>query len=263
MSSRWLRIRAPAGAEAFDAEFTVRSLKGSQWRLAVFRESPGGGAGNLIGEYTGEGSGQPEPHYASTSQAREAIRLQLCVEPRSVDKLEVCYKVLGTGASQPARRLALPVSSPDPSEQAQAKIEQLERLVQHQRQTVEYLRREGIPSVEVESDLTAVQAQLAALQAAARSQGTISDYPAASFTYLEQLRDQLAAPNKFPTAWADIPPAQGIFAPFSTELATAMSVKRRFKSKAKPFWVQFRVASGAIVDCVMKSGDDLRQVFSE
>jgi predicted secreted protein len=33
----------------------------------------------------------------------------------------------------------------------------------------------------------------------------------------------------------------------------------RFKSKARPYWVQFRDASGAQIDCVMKSGDDLRQ----
>ena len=29
--------------------------------------------------------------------------------------------------------------------------------------------------------------------------------------------------------------------------------------KAKPFWVQFQDASGAITDAVMKAGDDLRQ----
>ena len=262
LSSRWLRLRAPAGAATFHAEFTVRSLKGRQWRLGVFREPPGGGAGALVGEYAGDGSGQPEPHYCSTTQNREAIRLQVCsVEPRSGEKLEVCYKLLAIGPSHPASRPA--VAGPgahDASRQAQAEIEQLQQQIQEKGQTVDYLRREGIPADKLESELAVAKAQLTALQTDAQGPGAILDYPAASFDYLEQLRDQLAAPKKFPTAWADIPPRHGIIAPFTTELATAMSVKRRFKSKAKPFWVQFRVASGAVVDCVMKSGDDLRQV---
>ena len=264
MSSRWLRLRAPAGAETFDAEFTVRSLKGRQWRLDVFREPPGGGAGALIGEYAGGGYDQPEPHYCSTTQSREIIRLQLCaVEPRNGEKLEICYKLLARGPSHPASQSA--VAGPcaqdrDASRQNQAEIEQLHKQMQEKRQTIEYLRREGIPADELESELAVARARLTALQADAQIQGAILDYPAASFDYLEQLRDQLAASKTFPTAWADIPPTHGIIAPFTTELATAMSVKRRFKSKAKPFWVQFRVASGAVVDCVMKSGDDLRQV---
>jgi hypothetical protein len=39
----------------------------------------------------------------------------------------------------------------------------------------------------------------------------------------------------------------------------AAAAAGRFKSKARPYWVQFRDASGAQIDCVMKSGDDLRQ----
>lgn len=262
-ASRWLRLRPPGGAEAFDAEVTVRSRKGRQWRLEVFREPPGGGAGDRIGEYTGGGSDHPEPHYGCTMQSGEAIRLQIsAVEPRGGDKLEVCYKVL---AKEPSRPATLPLAigrgaSEQSRHQAQVDSEQLQRRMQEKRQTVEYLRREGIPADELEAELVAMQAELTALQSTAQGGGAILDYPAASFDYLESLRDKLASSNKFPTAWEDIPPVHGIVAPFTTELATAMSVKRRFKSKAQPFWVQFKVASGEkIIDCVMKSGDDLRQ----
>jgi len=263
-ASRWLRLRPPVGAEAFDAEVTVRSRKGRQWRLEVFREPPGGGASIRIGEYAGGGSDRPDPHYGCTTQSGEAIRLQIsAVEPRSADKLEVCYKILAKEPSRPASRPVVLAqgASEQSRHQAQVDSEQLQRRMQEKRQTVEYLRREGIPADELEAELVAAQAQLTVLQSTAQGGGAILDYPAASFDFLERLRDKLASSNKFPTAWEDIPPVHGIIAPFTTELATAMSVKRRFKSKAQPFWVQFKIASGEkIVDCVMKSGDDLRQV---
>ena len=66
--------------------------------------------------------------------------------------------------------------------------------------------------------------------AAGAGAGLRDDYPARSFDYLEQLRAELeaaAGKGKYPTAWADIPPEQGILAPFSGQPAVAMSVKWR------------------------------------
>jgi hypothetical protein len=284
LSTRWLRIRAPAGAEAFDAQFTVRSLKARdrQWSLQVFRETPpagsggsgGGGGGESmekLGEHTGDGRPEPEPHYAGTTQRHEVIRLQVCaLEPRSGDKIEVCIKVLpkqpaaGSAAAAAAAAgsagsggggggaavAAAPIAAP--SAAVISEMEQLRREVQEKSQTIEYLRREGIPADALLAELQAKQAQLDTLSAtvggggggggggsgggsgggaaAGAGAGLLDDYPARSFDYLEQLRAELeaaAGKGKYPTAWADIPPEQGILAPFSGQPAVAMSVKRR------------------------------------
>lgn len=77
----------------------------------------------------------------------------------------------------------------------------------------------------------------------------------------ERLREELigASSGKFPTEFGAIPPEHRILTPFSGRPAVAMSVKRRFSSKAQPYWVQFKDDTGAVTDTVMKSGDDLRQ----
>ena len=132
-----------------------------------------------------------------------------------------------------------------------SEMEQLRREVQEKSQTIEYLRREGIPAGALLAELQAKQAQLDTLSATvaggggggggggsgggsgggvAAGAGLLDDYPARSFDYLEQLRAELeaaAGKGKYPTAWADIPPEQGILAPFSGQPAVAMSVKRR------------------------------------
>ena len=108
-----------------------------------------------LGEHTGDGRPEPEPHYAGTTQRHEVIRLQVCaLEPRSGDKIEVCIKVLpkqpaagsaaaaaaagsgGGGGGGGAAVAAAPIAAP--SAAVISEMEQLRREVQEKSQTIEY-----------------------------------------------------------------------------------------------------------------------------
>jgi hypothetical protein len=87
-------------------------------------------------------------------------------------------------------------------------------------------------------------------------------YPRLDFEKLARIRDD-AVPEAWdgeqPTKWIDVPADDGIIkVPFTDCRLVSIRFKRRFSSKAQPYWAQFRDATGAVTDAIMKSGDDLR-----
>jgi hypothetical protein len=89
------------------------------------------------------------------------------------------------------------------------------------------------------------------------------EYPEGDFVTLETVLATLFPSDStpLPSDWATLP-GEGVLMPFSTtgERATRFRVRKRFTSKAQPFWVQLQSAGeGQSLDVVMKAGDDLRQ----
>lgn len=127
--------------------------------------------------------------------------------------------------------------------------------------------RRALPQAAAEGDSPEPESPSAAESGAAAADtagASELDYPPDAFDVLEKQRDDMIAAcgGELPTEWAPI--ADGsvpIPVPFGSpgNTVASMRIKRRFSSKAMPYWLQFKDAEGVITDVIMKAGDDLRQ----